>query len=134
MGLIRSRRDRLLTFRARRMRQAGTRAEAALWEALRDRRLGGWKWRRQAPVGPYIADFLCAEVRLVIELDGEAHAERGDYDLRRTAYLERTGLRVLRFSNDTVLADRSGVSAQILDACGGEVTPALAVGPWAGIR
>jgi very-short-patch-repair endonuclease len=121
MGLVRSRRDRLLKSRARRMRRSPTRAEATLWNALRDQRLGGWKWRRQVPIGPFVADFLCAKARLVVELDGGQHADRAGYDLRRTAYLGRIGLRVLRFWNPDVLINRDGVCLSILAACGGDM-------------
>ena len=91
-----------------------------MWEVLRSRRLGGWKWRRQAPQGPYIVDFLCLERRLVVELDGGQHALAVAYDDRRTAFLERRGLRVLRFWNHAVLEGREGVCQVILAACGGE--------------
>ncbi|WP_309607096.1 DUF559 domain-containing protein [Phenylobacterium sp.] len=120
MGPIRSRRERLLQSRARRMRRSDTDAEAKLWNALRDRRLGGWKWRRQTPIGPYIPDFLCVEASLVVELDGGQHADRMDYDDRRSAYLKRRGFRVLRFWNSAVLTNRDGVCDGILDACGGD--------------
>jgi very-short-patch-repair endonuclease len=130
MGIVRNRRERLLKSRARRMRRAGTDAEAALWKALRDRRLGGWKWRRQVPLGPYIADFLCVEQGLIIELDGGQHGdpERAEYDRRRTAYLQRLGYRVRRFWNVDVLSNRDGVCFDILCACHGEA------GPWTVIR
>ncbi len=97
-------------------------AEARLWHALRAKRLGGWKWKRQVPFGPFILDFLCREARLVVEVDGGQHAERVAYDQRRTAYLQRSGLRVLRFWNSEVRANREGVCDAILDACGGERT------------
>lgn len=101
--------------RARRLRLADTNAEAHLWRALQNRRLGGWKWRRQVPIGPYIADFLCVQGRLIVELDGGQHADKEAYDARRTAYLARRGLRVLRFWNSSVLTNRSGVCLTILD-------------------
>ncbi|MGH6967156.1 MAG: DUF559 domain-containing protein, partial [Phenylobacterium sp.] len=59
--------------------------EARIWEALRNRKLGGWKWKRQVPRGSYIVDFLCLEAKLVVELDGGQHAEQVAYDARRTA-------------------------------------------------
>jgi very-short-patch-repair endonuclease len=120
MGVIRNHRDKLLQARARRMRRADTDAESRLWNALRARRPGGWKWRRQVPIGPFIADFFCVDARLVLELDGGQHSERIDYDARRTAYLQTHGLRVLRFWNAEVLTNRDGVCLTILDACGGE--------------
>jgi len=106
--------------RARRLRANQTLTEALLWNALRNRRLGGWKWRRQVPIGRYIADFLCVEARLVVELDGGGHAEQAAYDARRTHDLESQGLRVIRFWNHGVLEGREGVCDAILAACGGE--------------
>jgi very-short-patch-repair endonuclease len=101
------------------MRHEPTRAEARLWDALRGGRLGGWKWRRQGPLGPFIADFLCNRARLIVELDGPAHAGNEPYDEDRTLHLQRFGFRVLRFSNEAVLSDLGGVCARILRACGG---------------
>jgi very-short-patch-repair endonuclease len=106
--------------RARTLRREDTAAEAQLWNALRARRLGGWRWRRQVPKGPFILDFLCVEAGLVVELEGGQHADQVAYDARRTAYLEGLGLRVIRFWNSAVLTNRDGVCITILDACGGE--------------
>ena len=106
--------------RARALRRDDTDAEARLWNALRARRLGGWKWRRQVPTGPFILDFFCVEAGLVVELDGGQHSEQVAYDARRTEYLERLGLRVIRFWNSDVLTDRNAVCLTILVACGGE--------------
>jgi very-short-patch-repair endonuclease len=89
-------------------------------EPLRAERLGGWKWKRQVPWGPYFLDFLCRDARLVVEVDGGQHASQLAYDARRTAYLARSGLRVLRFWNSDVLTNGDGVCLTILDACGGE--------------
>ncbi len=83
--------------RARRLRRDQTPAEARLWEALRDSRMEGWKWRRQVPVGPFIVDFLCLEAAMVVEVDGRIHVERADLDARRDAFLAKRGLQVLRF-------------------------------------
>ena len=105
---------------ARKLRRNLTRVEARLWAALRDRRLGGWKWRRQVPLGPFIADFVCAELMLVVELDGGQHFEAAAYDARRTAYLEGMGYRVLRFWNAVLIEDSDAVCDTILRACGGE--------------
>lgn len=120
MGVIRDHREALLTARARDLRRGDTDAEARLWNALRDRRLGGWRWKRQVPFGPYILDFLCREAALVVELDGAHHADQEAYDAGRTAWLERRGLRVLRFWNAEVREHRAAVCAAILHACGGE--------------
>jgi len=118
MGMLRT--TRLATTRARELRRNDTDAEARLWNALRAKRLGGWKWKRQVPFGPYFLDFLCVDAGLVVEVDGGQHSEHVEYDARRTAYLERRGLRVLRFWNTAVLTNRAGVCQTILDACGGE--------------
>jgi len=109
--------DRTPVDRARALRRADTDAEARLWSSLRDRRLGGWRWKRQVPRGSYIVDFYCAEARLVVELDGGQHADQVAYDARRTAYLETLGLRVLRFWNSEVLTNCDGVCLTILNAC-----------------
>ena len=119
MAQVRTVRSARLLDHARSMRREPTRAEARLWNALRGHRLGGWKWRRQAPLGPFIADFLCNRARLIVELDGPTHADSQTYDGDRTVHLQRFGFRVLRFSNEAVLADLSGVCARILSACGG---------------
>jgi very-short-patch-repair endonuclease len=106
--------------RARAFRREDTAAEARLWNAIRAGRLGGWRWKREVPWGPFFLDFLCVEAALVVEVDGGQHADRIPYDARRTAYLERSGLRVLRFWNHDVMANRDGVCDTILHACGGE--------------
>jgi very-short-patch-repair endonuclease len=124
MGKIRTVKDPLPVARARALRRDDTDAEAKLWIALRNRRLGGWKWKRQVPQGPYILDFLCVEAALVVELDGSQHQDQAEYDARRTAYLNRLGLKVIRFDNRAVLTNRDGVCLTILDACGGECVSA----------
>jgi very-short-patch-repair endonuclease len=106
--------------RARQLRREDTPAEARLWNAIRAHRLGGWKWKRQVPWGPYFLDFLCRDAALVVEVDGGQHSEAADYDARRTAFIERSGLRVLRFWNFEVLENRDGVCLVILEACGRE--------------
>ena len=105
---------------ARDLRKQQTRVEARLWAALRDRRLGGWKWKRQVPLGPFIADFVCAEQMLIVEMDGGQHSDAVAYDARRTAYLEGLGYRVLRFWNAVLIEDSDVVCDTILRACGGE--------------
>ena len=119
MGKIRTLSDPTQVVRARALRRDDTEAEARLWKALRDRRLGGWKWRRQVPLGPYIVDFYCAEARLVVELDGGQHAEQVAYDGHRTAFLECEGLRVIRFWNHQVLTSFEGVCLSIVNGCEG---------------
>jgi very-short-patch-repair endonuclease len=114
--------SRQATQRARDLRAAHSGAERLLWGSLRNRKLGGWKWRRQVPLGPFIADFYCAEVELVVELDGGQHDEPEAlaYDARRTAYLRGLRLDVLRFWNSQVFENLSGVCEEILAACGGQ--------------
>lgn len=92
------------TFTARRLRRDETPAEKRLWEQLRNRTLGGNKFVRQSPVGPYVADFLCREQNLVVEVDGATHSTPAEleHDRIRTRYLEVQGLRVLRFHNDEI--------------------------------
>jgi adenine-specific DNA-methyltransferase len=102
--------------RARQLRRNATDAERKLWSLLRDRRLGGIKFRRQHPRGPYTLDFYWAEAALVIEVDGGQHAERVEEDAQRTAYLEREGLRVLRLWNRDVLLNPEGCFLLILEA------------------
>ena len=109
-----------LTDRARRLRTQQTKAEGRLWRELKNRQLGGWKWKRQAPRGPYIVDFLCADASLAVELDGGQHADQVEYDERREAWLARDGLRVLRFWNNDVIENLTGTCDSILAACGGE--------------
>ncbi len=117
MGKIVSVISKLRRDRARRLRRAQTDAETRLWELLRAGRLEGWKWRRQAPVGPFVVDFLCREASLAVELDGGVHAEQAAYDARREAYLRRQGLQVLRFWNAEVFQAEDEVSWKILSAC-----------------
>jgi len=90
-----------------------TDAERRMWSALRGRRLEGYKFRRQHPLGPFILDFACVLHRLVIEVDGGQHAD-SESDRCRTAWLESQGWRVLRFWNNDVLANTEGVIAVIL--------------------
>ena len=92
-----------------------TDAERRLWAALRGRRLRGFKFRRQHRLGPFIADFVCVEHRLVIEADGGQHAESTG-DARRTAWLEARGWRVLRFWNNDVLGNIDGVLMEMQSA------------------
>src|SRR5687768_11948195 len=102
-------RDPLLTARARTMRQQLTEPERRLWAELRAKQFRGAKFRRQQVIGTYIADFACRSPMLVIEVDGESHAERATYDAARTTFLEERGYRVLRFTNDEVTQDIQAV-------------------------
>ncbi len=103
---------------ARKLRARQTPTEALLWEALRDRQFGGYKFRRQHPLGRYIADFYCAEAALVVEVDGAAHAppDQQAYDRVRDAELSARGLRLIRIPADTVEHDPEQALATIADA------------------
>ena len=87
----------------RRLRREQTAAERRLWALLRNRRLDGWKFRRQHPLGPYVVDFACLEAGLVVELDGAIHQAQADYDAARDTYLAACGFTVLRLPNALVL-------------------------------
>jgi very-short-patch-repair endonuclease len=102
--------------RARTLRRNPTEPEKRLWQKLRNRQLSNLKFRRQTPVGPYIADFLCLDALLIVEVDGEAHGSTQARDAVRTAYVENEGFRVIRFSNAEVMGNMDGVLAQILAA------------------
>ncbi len=95
--------------RARVLRQKQTDAERKLWYALRDRRFEGFKFCRQFPIGPFVADFLCRREKLVIEVDGGQHADQAERDNARTAFMEAQGFRVIRFWNNDVLTNLEGV-------------------------
>ncbi|KAF1713249.1 DNA methyltransferase [Pseudoxanthomonas sangjuensis] len=100
---------------ARHLRRAMTDAERSLWHHLRNRAFMAHKFRRQHPVGPYIADFVCLERRLIVELDGGQHA--GDpRDETRDRVLQAAGYRVLRFWDNDALASQQVVLAVIFDA------------------
>jgi len=104
------------TFRGRRLRRAATPAERHLWEFLRDRRLEGAKFRRQHPIGPYLADFFCAAAALVIEADGAPHYPPPQRQLRRDALLAVAGVLVLRFENEVILFETERVLDRIRPA------------------
>ena len=105
---------------ARRLRRDQTDAEKRLWFRLRDRRLCGWKFRRQVPIDRYVVDFCCESARLIIELDGGQHATRLVADAERTAALEAQGYLVLRFWNHDVFGNMDGVLQTIVDTASPE--------------
>ena len=100
---------------ARRLRRNATDAERRLWAILRDRRLAGYRFRRQHPVGGFILDFACTRYLLAVEADGSQHADDAADD-RRTALLEREGWRIIRFWNNDILRDTEAVIVTILAA------------------
>ena len=101
---------------ARQLRQQSTDAETLLWYLVRDRRLGGFKFRRQHPLPPYVADFYCHEAKLCIELDGGKHAEQQKYDAERDAALQAQGIRTIRFWNNQLLTETETVLQAIWQA------------------
>ena len=101
---------------ARTLRKNMTDAERLLWYNLRDRRLNGYKFRRQYPIGSFIVDFVCVERKLIIEVDGGQHNWNKDKDANRTEYLEEKGYRVLRFWNNEVLHKTESVLNVILSS------------------
>lgn len=97
------------TVRAKTLRNQATPAERLLWTALSNRKVAGHKFSRQMPVGPYFADFLCRDVRLVLELDGCSHDIGHEYDGRRDRFMVEQGFQVMRFANTEVLNNLDGV-------------------------
>ncbi|HJU30174.1 MAG TPA: DUF559 domain-containing protein [Hyphomicrobiaceae bacterium] len=110
---------RNLTSLARGMRRRQTEAEARLWLRLRNRQLAGLKFRRQVPRGRYVADLVCDEAMLIVEVDGSQHWDREAEDKLRTAYLQGLGYLVLRFWNVDVLQHTDRVLDHILEVATG---------------
>ncbi len=106
-----------IQLRAKELRKEPTASEQVLWEYLRNRQLGGFKFRRQAPMGRVIADFYCAESKLIVEIDGDIHDLQIEEDKQRTKEIESFGYRVIRFRNEEVERDLKSVLSNILDAC-----------------
>ena len=99
--------------KARTLRKNQTDVEKLLWQHLRNRQLCGYKFRRQFPIAPYIADFACLELKLIIELDGGQHADQISYDNQRRLFLEQRGFKVIRFWNNDVIENTAGVLESI---------------------
>jgi very-short-patch-repair endonuclease len=108
--------------RARSLRQNMTVAERRVWQILRLHRMEGYKFRRQVPIGRYIADFVCHEARLIVEIDGGQHDRSSSEEGSRTHFLKGQGYRVLRFWNNEVLENPDGVYKTIVDELG-RITP-----------
>jgi very-short-patch-repair endonuclease len=108
--------------RARRLRREMSDEERILWMLLRDRRFAGFKFRRQVALGDYVADFVCFERNLIVELDGSQHAapEQAAFDAKRTEALESAGFRVLRIWTSDLFKEREGVFETILNALRGK--------------
>lgn len=109
------------TNRARSLRQSDNDAEAKLWNELRNRRLNGFKFVCQFPIGRYYADFACRENFLVVEVDGSQHAD-SDYDRRRDDFMTSQGWSVARFANTGVLTEMSSVLDTIVAILDGRLT------------
>lgn len=99
--------------RARELRKQGVLSEVLLWNQLKGRKLLGYQFMRQKPIGAYIVDFYCSRLGLVIEIDGESHADKFDYDIRRQQYIESMGMTVLRFNDTEVKKDIDNVMMAI---------------------
>ncbi|MGL5116413.1 MAG: endonuclease domain-containing protein [Beijerinckiaceae bacterium] len=112
--------DEAVTERARRLRRQATFEEKLLWFRLQNRRCGGFKFVRQEPIGRYIADFCCREMRLVVEADGGQHADN-PADVRRDAALLAEGYRTLRFTNQEIREELESVTETILAVLEGRV-------------
>jgi very-short-patch-repair endonuclease len=108
---------------ARHLRRRQTDAERQLWFRLRDRRLAGLKFKRQVPIGGYVVDFLCADARLIVEIDGGQHQTQSRADASRTATLEKIGYLVVRYWNNDILSNIDGVLHDILSVIPQELSP-----------
>jgi shikimate kinase/very-short-patch-repair endonuclease len=100
-----------------------TPAETILWQRLRNKQLAGFKFRRQEPMGPYIADFFCFDARLVVELDGSSHEGRIETDAKKDSFLTKLGYQVLRFRNQDVYDNLNGVLETIEKFCNARSAP-----------
>ncbi|MDG4877168.1 DUF559 domain-containing protein [Mesorhizobium sp. WSM4935] len=106
--------------RARELRHGDNQAEATLWNELKAKKLGGYKFVRQIPIGPYFADFACRSEKLIVELDGSQHAD-SPYDRQRDEFMRGEGFSVLRFWNFDVLRNTRCVCETILAALEGRL-------------
>jgi very-short-patch-repair endonuclease len=104
--------------RARALRREMTEAERRIWQILRSEQMNGYKFRRQVPIGHYIADFVCHQARLVVEIDGGQHDASLPREIERHAFLQKEGYRLLRFWNNELLENLEGVYATIAEALG----------------
>ena len=102
------------TEQGRRLRRESTKSERVLWGRLRDRRLGGYKFKRQVPIEPFIVDFYCHAANLVVEVDGLTHDGRGEQDEARDRVLEKQGYDVMHVTSDDVFRDIDAVMNGIL--------------------
>jgi very-short-patch-repair endonuclease len=104
--------------RARGLQHNMTEAERRVWQILRSHQMQRHKFRRQVPIGRYIADFVCHEARLIVEIDGGQHARSSPREAERNAFLQNEGYRIVRFWNNEVLANLDGVRETIANELG----------------
>lgn len=109
------------TLQARHLRTTANPGEQALWAVLKARQLGGFKFTRQMPIGPYFADFVCRERAVVIEVDGSQHLQRAAYDRARDEYMLAAGYSLYRVPVVSVLKDRGAVCESILAVLEGRI-------------
>jgi very-short-patch-repair endonuclease len=109
--------------RARALRQDMTEAEKRLWQMLRSRQTEGYRFRRQVPIGRFIADFVCPTARLIVEIDGGQHDPSSYREAERAEFLQNEGYRVLRFWNNEILENLDGVHHTIADALAASPPP-----------
>jgi very-short-patch-repair endonuclease len=111
--------------RSRQLRRSMTDAERRLWEQLRERQMGGYKFRRQYPFGRYVLDFVCLQARLIIEVDGGQHLECAEGDRSRTRWLEQRGLSRSAFlESRCVERPRGSEGGHLARVVSGRLTPA----------
>jgi very-short-patch-repair endonuclease len=116
------------TIKARKLRRDGTESERLLWAHLRNRHLGGFRFVRQYPIGPYFADFACREAMLVVEVDGGQHSASAR-DVARDRFMNEAGYAVLRYWNTDVTRNLSGVLETLLLVLQGRPSPGLRYAP-----
>jgi very-short-patch-repair endonuclease len=123
---------RMSKAKARELRKNMTDAERVLWKHIRLKQLGGYKFRRQQPLGQYVVDFMCFEKRLIVEVDGGQHSEQISYDSKRSQWLKNQGYRLLRFWDNEVLKNTEAVVEVIMKTLEGEGNPPTSILPHKG--
>ena len=118
--------------KARELRRDPSRAEKLCWELIRAHRMEGIKFRRQYPLGPYFADFACVSKRLVIEIDGDHHADKAEADAQRTAFMESLGWKVVRSGAAEAVQNPEGIWAAIQALVSDGASPPLLASPPSG--
>ena len=101
--------DKIIQKNARENRKNPTVPENKIWYEILSRKQTGYKFLRQHPIGHFITDFYCRELKLIIEIDGDSHNLQKDYDYKRTSYFKARGLNIIRFSNRDVLSNIDGI-------------------------